>query len=174
MKNLKRYMAAAGIVMLTAATPMTSYALGWTKTKPTAEAAVEKLYSFKTDKAEITVGTEAAPVLKALGTPKKTFEQDSCAYQGKDKVYTYDGFEMSTYPVKGKEVIASIYILDNTVATPEGIKIGSKKQDIISTYGKEDKEEFGTYHYVEGTTELVIYTTNGLVDAIEYLVVVGQ
>lgn len=174
MKRFNRFLAIAGIAALTAAVPMTSYGFGWEKRKETVAAAeTETTYVFKTDKATIAIGAEAAPVIKALGTPKSTFEQDSCAYQGKDKVYMYEGFEISTYPVNGKETISSVYLTDNTVATPEGIKIGSKKQDVIDAYGKDYKEEFGVYRYTAGTTELAVYTTTkGLVEAIEYLIIV--
>lgn len=171
MKTAGKLMAAAGIMVLVAAMPMTSYAFGWKNTGKETAAAQETVYDFVSGTVNISMGAEAAPVLKALGAAKKTFEQDSCAYQGKDMVYTYDGFEISTYPVKGKETIASVYFLDDTVATPEGIKIGSKKQDIIDAYGKEYQEEFGVYRYSAGQTELVIYTTNGIVDAVEYLVI---
>lgn len=172
MKKGKQLLVAAGVMMMVAAVPMTSYAFGWKgAAKEETAAAQETTYDFLSGTVKVTMGEEAAPVLKELGAAKKTFEQDSCAYQGKDKVYTYDGFEISTYPVKNKETIASVYFLDNTVATPEGIKIGSKKQDIINTYGKDYKEEFGVYRYTAGSTELVIYTTNDVVDAVEYLVV---
>ena len=36
----------------------------------------------------------ADEVLSALGEPVSTFESNSCAYQGKDKFYYYDGFEI--------------------------------------------------------------------------------
>lgn len=170
-KAVERLAVAAGIMVLAAATPMTSYAFGWKNSAKETAAAQETAYDFVSGTVKVSMGTEAAPVLKELGAAKKTFEQDSCAYQGKDMVYTYDGFEISTYPVKGKETIASVYFLDDTVSTPEGIRIGSKKQDVIDAYGKEYKEEFGVYRYSAGQTELVIYTTNGIVDAVEYLVI---
>lgn len=170
-KRAVRLMAAAGVMALVAAAPMTAYAFSWKGAAKETEAAQETAYDFVSGTVKVSMGAEAAPVLKELGAAKKTFEQDSCAYQGKDKVYTYDGFEISTYPVKNKETIASVYFLDDTVATPEGIKLGSKKQDVISVYGTDYKEEFGVYRYTAGQTELVIYTTGDVVDAIEYLVI---
>jgi len=172
MKMTKKVLTVLGLSMALASTPVTAFGFGW-KSQKAAEttAAVEVKYEFKTDKAVIAVGAEAAPILKELGKAKKTFEQDSCAYQGKDKVYSYDGFDICTYPVNGKDYISAVYIMDNTVSTPEGLKIGSKKQDIIDIYGKGYKEEFGVYRYTAGNTELSIYTTNQVVDSIEYLVI---
>ena len=174
MKGFRKYLAVAVAVTAMAATSITSYGGIFNSTKQ--EETVK--YEFKSGETVIAMGAEAEGTVKALGkTAKAVFEQDSCAYQGKDKVYTYAGFEMSTYPVNGKECIASVYFLDDTVATPEGIKIGSKKKDVTDTYGTEyDKQEekFGTYSYSAGTAQLRIYTTNGVVDGIEYLVISGK
>lgn len=170
---MKKVLAVLGLSMALAAAPMTAFGFGWKSGKTeTAAPAAEAAYVFKTEKAEIAVGAEAAPILKALGTPKSTFEQDSCAYQGKDKVYSYDGFDICTYPVKGKDYISAVYLMDNTAATPEGLKIGSTKQDMINAYGSGYTEEFGVYRYTAGDTQLSIYTTNQVVDSIEYLVIV--
>lgn len=38
----------------------------------------------------------------------------------------------------------------------------------IKAYGKGYEEQFGVYRYVLGNSELSIYTTNKVVDAIEY------
>lgn len=125
-------------------------------------------YSFISNGTEILPDAEAAPVLAALGTPVQTFEQDSCAYQGKDKIYTYSGFQVGVYPVNGVDKISFIYLLDNTVSTPEGIKIGSTAAQVMETYGKDYEEQFGVYRYVLGNTQLVVSTTNKVVDGIEY------
>lgn len=178
MKSVKKYLVMAAVAASIAAVPVTAYGgiFKSTKNAKTETAKTETVtYEFKSGETVIAMGAEAADVIKALGkTSKPVFEQDSCAYQGKDKVYTYAGFEMSTYPVNKKECIASIYLLDDSVETPEGIKIGSKVKDVVKAYGKEyDKQEekFGTYVYKAGTTELRIYTTKDVVDGIEYLVV---
>lgn len=174
MRKVKKYLVTAGLAAAVAAMPMTSYGGIFKSTKAEATQTETVKYEFKSGENVIAMGAEAAPVIKALGkTAKAVFEADSCAYQGKDKVYTYAGFELNTYPVDGKERIASVYFLDDSVATPEGIKIGSKAGDVVNAYGKEyDKEEqkFGTYSYSTDTTQLRIYTTKDVVDGVEYLV----
>ncbi len=169
MKKVMKYLTMTGLIVSMAAMPMTSYGLSWGK-KTEVKAEEEIAYNFVVGEVTVTMGAEAAPILKALGDPEKTFEQDSCAYQGKDKVYTYKGFELSTYPVNGKECIASVYILNDTVATAEGIKIGSTADDVKKAYKDKYTEEFGVYRVNDGKTELVIYTTKNVVDGIEYLV----
>lgn len=175
MKKLGMYAAILSVTIAAAAMPMTSYAFGFKKTAAQATtAAEEKKYEFKSGETEIVMGAEAAPVIKALGKAVSTFEQDSCAYQGKAKIYTYDGFELGTSSASGKECVESLYITGKSAATPEGIKIGSKKQDVIKAYGKNYKEDFGTLRYTLGNTELAFYTTNGAVDAIEYVLSVTK
>ena len=174
MRGVKRYLAAAGLAAAVAAVPVTSYG-GIFKSVKTESAQTETVkYEFKSGETVVAMGAEADPVIKALGkTAKPVFEADSCAYQGKDKVYTYTGFELTTYPVNGKDCIASVYFLDETVATPEGIKIGSKAADVVNVYGNgynKDEQKFGTYSYSTDTAELRIYTTKDVVDGVEYLV----
>lgn len=170
MKKWTMLTAAGMAALCVAVTPITSFAWGL-KSNTQTESTKSESYSFTYKETAVVMGAEAAPIINALGTPKKTFEQDSCAYQGKDKVYTYDGFEVSTYPVNGKDCIASVYFLDTTVSTPEGIKIGSSYDDMIKAYGKNYKAENGVYRYTLGKSELAVYTTNNVVDAVEYMVI---
>ncbi len=174
MKKLGKRTASIVLSIALAAMPMTSYGGIFKSGKEEATQKENMEYQFKSGDTVISMGAEAGEIVKALGnTTKAVFEQDSCAYQGKDRVYTYQGFEMSTYPADGKEKIASIYFLDSTVSTPEGIKIGSTKKEVLEIYGTEyDQEEakFGTFCYSSDTALLRIYTTKDVVDGIEYLV----
>lgn len=169
MRKSGTYLTAAILAVSMAVTPITSYGFGWSKTE-VSEEKKEEAYAFKTGETVISMGAEAAPILKALGKAKSTFEQDSCAYQGKSRIYTYDGFELGTSTASGKECVESVYIsgASSTAATQEGIQTGSKKEDVIKTYGKEYKEDFGTLRYTLGGCQLSFYMTNGAVDAIEY------
>lgn len=131
-------------------------------------------YEFRFGETVIAMGAEAAGIIEALGNPSYTFERDSCAYQGKNKVYTYAAFEVCTYPVNNKDCVESVYLFDPAAATPEGIRIGSSKKEVLDAYGdayNADEAAFGTYAYSSGNTQLKIYTTNDIVDGIEYLVI---
>lgn len=79
MRKSGKYLTAAILAVSMAVTPITSYGFGWSKTEA-AEEKKEESYAFKTGDTVITMGAEAAPILKALGKAKSTFEQDSCAY----------------------------------------------------------------------------------------------
>lgn len=170
MKKFKIRKAAVGLavgIALSATVPAQAGLLDWFKN--TSAAQEEKTaYSFISNGVTILPDAEAAPILAALGAPVQTFEQDSCAYQGKDKIYTYAGFQIGVNSVNGTDKISFIYLLDNTVSTPEGIKIGSTAAQVVEAYGKAYEEQSGVYRYVLGNTQLSICTTNSVVDAIEY------
>ena len=175
MKNVRKYLTMAGIATAVAVMPITAYGGILKGSQSETVSAGKVAYEFKSGDTMITMGAESKDVIKALGNPvKPVFEQESCAYQGKDKVYTYEGFELSTYPADGKEYISSVYIPDkSSIATPEGIKIGSTAKEVVDIYGKEyDKEEakFGTYCYTSDSAVLKIYTAKDKVDSIEYLI----
>lgn len=169
MRGIRGKVVAAVLVSTAAlaATPVPAYAWGFSF-GANAEEKAEESYVFRSGETDIVMGEDSAPVVRALGTPLDTFEADSCAYQGKDKIYSYSGFELGTHPDGGVDVISSVYVLDPAVSTPEGLQLGDPKSEITKLYGKGYTLENGVYRYVKGSSELAIYTTGGIVDAIEY------
>lgn len=116
-------------------------------------------------------------------TPGKTFNAKSikktaskstlpsCALQGEDNVYTYDNIEI-TANVSGKtETIFSVYFLDETVKTNEGIKIGDTKKKLVQTYGDNyiDDETLITYVDETGKRQINFQIEDGIVTGIEYV-----
>ena len=169
MRGIRGKVVAAALVATAAlaATPVPAYAWGFSFGAK-AEEKAEESYVFRSGETDIVMGGDSAPVVRALGTPLDTFEADSCAYQGKDIIYSYSGFELGTHPDGGVDVISSVYVLDPAVSTPEGLQLGDPKSEITKLYGKGYTLENGVYRYVKGSSELAIYTTGGIVDAIEY------
>lgn len=176
MRRTGSYVLMLSLAVMTAAAPMTSYGWGFKKAAAeTTAVAEESAFEFKVDKTVIVMGAEAAPVIKALGaTKRKPFSSDSCAYQGKSTIYPYEGFELGTHTVDGKETVESVYLMDATCATPEGIKVGSTKQAVIDAYGKTAEDAFGTLRYTRKNTQISFYFTNGTVDSIEYVLVIAK
>lgn len=154
--------------LIAAMTPQ--YVYGAVKETQTMQADENKGYEFLYGTTRIALNQDAALILSALGKAERVFEQDSCAYQGKDKVYSYNGFELSTYPVNKKDCVASVYLINDKVQTEEGIKIGSTYDEMIKAYGKDYKMENQVYRYVKNGTELAFYMTDYKVDGIEYTV----
>ena len=89
-----------------------------------------KGYAFISKDVVIEMDEEAAPIIEALGEPLSYFEAASCAFEGLDKIYTYSGFEINTYPGKDKDYISSVILKDDSVTTVEGVAIGDSKEKL--------------------------------------------
>lgn len=105
-------------------------------------------------KVRIVTDVEVTDTLKALGEPLSYFEAASCAFEGLDKMYTYDHFEIDTYPKGEKDYISSIILLDDMIATPEGVYIGMTQSDMETAYGTEYEMAAGACVYTKGNVHL--------------------
>ena len=101
-------------------------------------------------------GKDFADANKALGEPVKYTEAASCYYEGMDKIYSYDGFEITTYPVKEKDFVQDISINSDKYKTTEGITVGSTLKDVTDAYG-EDYELTGKMYRYFYTDNLYMY-----------------
>lgn len=127
-------------------------------------------YSFTYNGTVITLHAPAEPIVAALGEPMSYTESASCAFKGLDKTYYYGAFYLDTYPVDGKDFVYGFWFVDDTVATPEGIFIGSAKTDVDSAYGAEYFDGANTYTIPKGTGVLTIIIENERVSSIQYMI----
>ena len=79
------------------------------------------------------------------GEPLTYSEVPSCAFDGIDKTYTYSHYEITTYPVDGKDKVYVIYFLDDEITTTEGVKISDSLDDMLEKYGKDYQKEGNLY-----------------------------
>ena len=133
----------------------------------TAQAQDEGFY-FESGGVKIHTYDLAQDVLTALGNPKGTFEAPSCAYQGVDKFYYYNGFQLTVNDVDNAAHVTVIMVVDDTVSIPQGVKIGSKQDEMLSLMGSDYTEASGVYQFVSGTTILQIRVKDGAVADIQY------
>ena len=122
----------------------------------------------------VALDAEASSIIAALGTPIASAETNSCFGDGKDKVYEYTSFKVQTYSSKGIDYILSVEICndaDETVATPEGVRIGSSSEDVIAKLGEPSSQNDGQFVYlnVSAKTKLQILLRDGAVTNIQYL-----
>lgn len=106
--------------------------------------------------AKIVPGEDFANAREILGEPVKYTEAASCYYEGMDKIYSYDGFEITTYPVKEKDFVQDISINSDKYKTTEGITVGSTLKDVTDAYG-EDYELTGKMYRYFYTDNLYMY-----------------
>ena len=88
----------------------------------------QDVFTYDLKGVTVAMNENMEPLVKKLGDADNYFESDSCAFQGKDKVYTYGSVKITTYPKDNKDYVYTIELLDDTVSTPEGISIGSDKR----------------------------------------------
>ena len=127
-------------------------------------------YVFQTQGVTIQIAAETAPILASLGKELAYDDSNSCYFTGKDKIYTYAGFEIHTYPTESGDRVNRVVLLDDTVETKEGIRIGSSQADVITAYGEATKKSNDSWDYDMGNVMcLRIFFKNGTVDMIHYL-----
>lgn len=126
-----------------------------------------KGYVFIYNGTSVEIDADAAPVVNTLGEPLSYFEAASCAFEGLDKIYTYSGFELNTYPVGDKDHISAIVFRDDSVSTAEGVCIGDSLEKVQQAYGTDGVEENGMLVYEKDGMKLCFILKEDVV-SIEY------
>ena len=124
-------------------------------------------FSFTSGSTKIEMNADASAIVDELGDPDDYFESESCAFEGLDKVYTYPGFHLNTYPVDDKDYVLSVDFMDDTVETDEGISIGSTKDEVTEAYGEPAEETSSSLVYEKGDTEMTIGLDGDSVSSLE-------
>ena len=119
----------------------------------------------------VTMGADAEPIIKALGTPTMTNSSDSCGgFQGKDYIYTYNGFRVSTTPAKNGDVICKVELTDDSVKTPQGLYIGMSRAEAEKAMKGFTSEAVGdNLVYTDGGVKLQVIFRSDAVSGIVYV-----
>ncbi|MDR1003352.1 MAG: hypothetical protein LBL82_08840 [Oscillospiraceae bacterium] len=140
---------------------------------PAGNVKTEKGFCFVSGETEIYPNDEAAAVIEALGEPKSYFEDPACAFDGVDKVYTYGGFQLRTYTIGETDYVFRVDIIDDTVATPEGLEIGADPAKITELYGEVENDGV-LYKYTKGDSTFSVVVKDGAVASISYVAVLPE
>lgn len=92
----------------------------------------------------------------------------SCAFEGKDHVYSFNNVEITANIRDKEEIVYSVYFVDDTFSTPEGIKIGSSKKDLIDKLGNNYEEDSSIVKYNYDGVVGIFEISNDSVFSIEY------
>ena len=121
---------------------------------------------------DIMMHAPAAPILETLGEPVSYTEEASCAFSGLDKTYYYGGFYLQTYPMGDADYVFSVWLVDDSSTTPEGIYIGASQAEVEAAYGTEGFNGTNAYVMTGTTSTLTIIMDGGVVSSIQYDAVV--
>lgn len=117
---------------------------------------------------DIEMNAHADGIIDALGAPKSYTEEPSCAFEGMDKTYFYSSFYLQTYPMEDVDYIYCLWIVDDSVETPEGIYIGASQAHVEEAYGADSYNGTNAYVITGKNTRLTIILDNGVVSSIQY------
>ncbi len=151
--------------------PETTTAADTTTADTTSAAKTAVTYDCRLDNGvTVTIGAKAGDVLEALtaklGKELDYMEAPSCVHPGSDKVYTFDGFSVTSSPdADGNEYIAELTFLSDSAAFENGVMIGSSEADVTAAFGKDFEEKFGVRKYSIDGVLLTITFTDGAVTA---------
>lgn len=101
-----------------------------------------KNYVFSHRGTAIAIGEKAPAVLEALKDLNPQISPSASCYNsvpGQDVAYVYPGFCMQTFRLRENdpdEFIRALTVSDDSVSTPEGITIGSTREQVIAAYGE--------------------------------------
>ena len=129
-------------------------------------------WKYSVQGVEIRMHAPAASILEALGEPVSYTEEASCAFSGLDKTYYYGGFYLQTYPMGDEDFVFSLWLVDDSSTTPEGIYIGATQAEVEAAYGTEGFNGSNAYILKGTTSTLTIILDGGVVTSIQYDAVV--
>lgn len=95
-------------------------------------------------------------------------EVPSCAFDGNDRVYNYEAFELTAYIDGDTERIYSIYLLDPNQRTAEGLGFGDSYKNMAELYGENYEMNGTSYVYTREDTVLSFIIQNDMVIGMEY------
>ncbi len=128
-------------------------------------------YVFSYQDVSIQMNAAAGDIIKSLGEPKGYTEEASCAFDGLDKTYYYGSFYLQTYPLEGIDYVYRLWIVEDSVATPEGLYIGAPQAMVEQLYGSEGYNGTNAYILIKDTCKLTVILTDGAVSSIQYIAI---
>jgi len=130
---------------------------------------VPLVFSFKMGDVLIEMDEDISRVIAGLGEPLGILEQESCAFDGIDRIFSYPGIQIYTYPKGNSDHIHTIGFFDDSVVTTEGnIRLGSDIQEVFNVYGNDYRYDSGMYTFTRGKTVLEFLVSGDNIISINY------
>ena len=110
-----------------------------------------------------------ADVLDQIGEPIAMFESPSCAFDGVDRIFYFDGFIIDTYPRGDNDYVLAIVITDSSLLTPEGIGLGMSFDNMVAAYGNDYENMLDLFSYIrDGVRLSFLFEDDKIVDITYY------
>ena len=96
---------------------------------------------------------DAAPLMSALGDDYQLSEAESCVYEGMDKTFDYGHAVIYTVPSGDRDLLDGLDILNESIATTRGIRVGDSRDAVLAAYGPQAGSESDLVYNVSGDIE---------------------
>jgi len=133
-----------------------------------AQASATSDFSLDVGNFTISMSQNIDDTISALGEPLGVFEQPSCAFDGIDRIFSFPGLQIHTYPVGDADFIHTVSIRDDSHVTGNGIYLGVNFNAVVAAYGSEYEQEGSMFTFTRGITFLQFFIESDIVTAITY------
>ena len=107
-------------------------------------------------------------VLDALGEPMGVFEAPSCAFDGIDRIFSYPGIQIHTYPEEDEDFVHTISLRDDSISIYGDIRLGSSWDLVREHFGTNYEQDFNMFTFTRGRTTLAFLVEDGIVEQIVF------
>jgi len=107
-------------------------------------------------------------LLPRLGEPLGVFEAPSCAFDGIDRIFGFPGIQIHTYPDGDYDRVHTISLMDDSVATMGGIRLGNSWADVVAAYGSDYVQDITMFTFTIDRTTLSFFVEGDMVMGIIY------
>lgn len=111
-------------------------------------------------------------VKAGIGEPLGVLVVPSCAFDGDDRIYSYPGFQIYTYPVGDKDLVHTINISDDSIVLTGGIFLGSRWDDVKAVFGTDYERDINMHTFTRGNTTLAFLVEDDIITTIVFGLIV--
>ena len=117
-------------------------------------------------------GVEVVPGMEfdadRLPEAESSYSAPSCAFDGSDNTYSYDGFEITAMDDGKTETIYSIFLLGDSASTAEGLSVGDSLEKAEELYGDDyDQEGSACIYEYDSGLKMSVIVRDGTIESIE-------
>jgi len=102
-------------------------------------------------------------LLTKLDEPVGIFEAPSCAFDGIDRIFGFQGIQIHTYPDGDLDRVHTVSFLNDGITTISGITLGDSWSDVVAIYGNNYTQDTGMFTYTIDRTTLSFFVEDDMV-----------
>ena len=121
------------------------------------------LFYLELTTGNIFLDSEIETAIEILGEPLTIHETPSCAFDGMDRIFTFDDLYIHTYPVGDKNLIQVIRFRTDNITTGEGFRLGYTFDTVTEILGNDYTRDFDMVVFTKENTSLVFSLQDNII-----------